>query len=89
MVEKEIILDLSGKIKFSDTLYISLGTLILSVFVMIVQILICLAVHNWEFDVMCFTLLLDFVLAIREERKDTNINIIKEEKNNFKKGEKS
>jgi len=37
MAEKEIIIDLSKKIKFSDKLYISLGSLLLSTLILIVQ----------------------------------------------------
>lgn len=65
MPEKEIVIDLSGKIKFSDTVYISLGTFLLSIFITVIQMLICLALNNWQFTVQVFTTLLNFLLALR------------------------
>jgi hypothetical protein len=67
--EKEIILDLSGRIQFSDTIYITLGTFLLSVLVMVIQLLICLSVNDWQFTTTSLTVLLDFVLALRSEEK--------------------
>lgn len=67
--QREIVLDLSGKIKFSDTLYVSLGSLLLSALITGLQILICFAYHDWEFDPLVFTALLNFVTAIRGQSK--------------------
>jgi hypothetical protein len=67
--EKEIILDLSGRIQFSDTVYISLGTFLLSLIVMVIQLLICLSTNDWQLTTQCLTVLLDFVLALRSEDK--------------------
>ena len=69
MPEKEVIVDLSGKIKFSDNLYISLGTFLLSMFITIIQMLICLALNDWRFTVSALTPLLNFVLAIRSGKE--------------------
>lgn len=35
--EKEIVIDLSKKVKFSDNLYISIGSLILSILLLLLQ----------------------------------------------------
>ena len=68
--EKEIVLDLSGKIKFSDTVYVSVGTLLLSGIVMLIQILIFLSKNDWVFDPIVFTVMFDFVLALRGENNN-------------------
>lgn len=65
MAEKEIVLDLSKIIKFSSTVYISLGTFILSLIIVAIQCLICLASNNWQFSVDMLAVLLNFVLALR------------------------
>lgn len=68
MPEKEIILDLSKKIKFGDKIYISIGSMLLSFLIMILQGL-C---FGWS-----WSLLLNFVYSIRagtidEPNKDNN-----------------
>lgn len=65
--EKEIVLDLSKKIKISDTRYISLGSFILSFIIMAIQFVICLSVNDWVITEACLVLLLNFVYAIRGE----------------------
>ena len=77
--EKEIVIDLSRKIiKLESGVYVSLGTLLLSIIIMIVQMLICLARNNWQFDVEVLLYLLNFLFAIRGEKSD-NINKILED----------
>ena len=56
MAEKEIIIDLSKKIKFSDKLYISLGSLLLSTLILIVQ------AFSWGWS---WGLLLNYLYSIR------------------------
>ena len=70
MAEKEITVDLSGKIKFSDTLYMSIGTLLLSGIIAMIQVLFCLANNGWAFTPEVFVVLLNFVFAIRGENKE-------------------
>lgn len=68
MAEKEIIIDLSKKIKFSDKLYISLGSLLLSTLILIVQ------AFSWGWS---WGLLLNYLYAIRSGNLDEeNINNI-------------
>jgi len=68
MAEKEIIIDLSKKIKFSDKLYISLGSLLLSTLILIVQ------AFSWGWS---WGLFLNFLYAIRSGNLDEeNINNI-------------
>ena len=73
MAEKEVVVDLSGKIKFSDTLYVSVGTLLLSGLIMLIQILWIFAHHNWQFDPLIFSAMFDFVFALRGEKNHKKI----------------
>lgn len=73
MDEKEIVVDLSGKIKIFGY-YISVGTLLLSGIVMLIQILIFLSNNDWVFDPIVFTVMLDFVLALRGEKNNKKNN---------------
>jgi len=63
--EREIILDLSKKIKFYDKVYISVGSLILSSLVLILQGL----TFGWSWG-----LLYNFVYSIRSGRFDNENN---------------
>ena len=65
MTEKEICLDLSKKIKLSNTLYISLGTLLFSTVIMVIQLLMLLSKNGWVWTDLCFGTLLNFVFSIR------------------------
>ena len=67
--EKEVVIDLSGKIKFSDTLYISLGTFLLSMTIIMIQMLIILSSHDWIFTSDVFAILLNFFTALRSSSK--------------------
>lgn len=59
--EKEIVIDLSKKIKFSDKLYVSIGSILLSGIILIVQSL-C---FGWSWG-----LLLNFLYSIRSGKID-------------------
>lgn len=72
--EKEIVLDLSGKIKFSDTLYVSVGSLLLSGIIMLIQMIWFLSTNNWQFDAFIFATIFDFVSALRGEKHKKNGN---------------
>jgi len=76
MPEKEIILDLSKKIKFSDTIYVSLGSLLLSFIVLIIQLVMFLSMNNWVWEASAFSLLINFIYSIRtgkiEKKDDVN-----------------
>lgn len=61
MTEKEVVIDLSKKIKFSDTRYISIGSLLLSTIILILQ--------GFSFG-WTWGLLLNFVYAIRGNEKE-------------------
>ncbi len=65
MTEKEIVIDLSKKIKFTDALYISIGSFLLSFFVALIQFLIALNTNNWIVTPACWSVLLNFIYAIR------------------------
>lgn len=75
MSEKEVILDLSKKIKFSDTIYISLGSLLLSLIILIIQLFMFLSLNNWIWEDKCWLLLLNFIYSMRGEKtKESNNN---------------
>lgn len=63
--EKEIYIDLSKKIKLSDTLYISIGSLILSAVVALLQFIITLNGNNWVLTPSCWAVFLNFIYAVR------------------------
>ena len=65
MTDKEIVLDLSKKIKVSDAYYISLGSLLLSVLILIVQGL----TYGWS-----GWLILNFLYSLRKEGKEEKKN---------------
>ena len=77
MTEKEIILDLSKKIKLGEKRYISIGTLVISLIILLIQLLMYLSLSNWVWDAKMWTLLLNFAYSIRsgkiEEQKDNPI----------------
>jgi len=72
MPEKEIILDLSKKIKFSNTVYISLGSLLLSVIVLVIQLIMFLSLNNWVWESKTWFLLLNFIYSIRTGKLETS-----------------
>jgi len=63
--EKVIKIDLSKKIKFTDTIYISIGSLLLSTFIALLQFIIALNSNNWIITPACWTVLLNYFYAIR------------------------
>jgi len=65
MTDKEVVLDLSKKIKLRNDYYISLGSLLLSILIMIVQGL-C---FGWT-----WAHLLNFLYSLRKEGKEEKKN---------------
>lgn len=63
--EKEIVIDLSKKIKFSDSLYVSIGSLILSILMLVLQGL----TFGWSWG-----LLYHFVYSLRYGKFDKEPN---------------
>jgi len=63
--EKEIRIDLSWKIKFGDTFYISIGSFLLSFFVALLQFLMALIDNNGIITSRCLIVFLNFIYVIR------------------------
>ena len=73
--EKEVIIDLSKKIKFSKNYYVSLGSLLLSLIMLIIQLLMCLCINNWVWTKETWLILFNFAYSLRhksEEKEDKN-----------------
>ena len=65
MPEKEIILDLSKKIKLSNTIFVSIGSLLLSGIILLIQLLMFLSMNNWIWEPKAWLLLLNFFHSVR------------------------
>jgi len=63
--EKEIVIDLSKRIKFGKNKYISIGTLLLSGLIALVQLLMCLFLNNWKLTKEAWLIILNLLTAIR------------------------
>lgn len=77
--ENEIVIDLSKKIKFSDNIYVSIGSLILSSLVLLIQVLWALWSNNWVWTDQCWLTLFNYVYAVRwgkldKKEKEENIS---------------
>ena len=74
MPEKEIILDLSKKIKLSETIFISIGSLLLSGIILLIQLLMFLSMNNWVWEPKAWLYLLNFVHSLRGGNIGNNNN---------------
>jgi len=63
--EKEIVIDLSKKIRFTDTIYISIGSLLFSTLIALLQFIMALNMNNWVVSPSCWIVLLNYLYALR------------------------